>query len=314
MKKIIFFFLLFSKVVLAQETLKIKYLDSLGNQATKEAFFNYQIFIKEDIESGGKYKLQTFDKNKHMINSYSYSDANAEKLNGESIYYYENGNKKNLITYVDGIPLGKSFKWYNNGTPKEESIYIDANWKSAKHQKIINYWNEKGEKTVSDGNGFLESSDEYLTEKGGYKDGFKYEKWTGHSLKNTFNYEEFYENGELISGVSYESDGTKNEYTSLEIRPEPKKGMKDFYEFIGKKFNYTKEAKKMNIKGRILLSFIVDKDGKIVEPKIINGLGYGLDEEAIRVITSYENWKPALQKGRRVRCSYQIPLSLTGFQ
>lgn len=313
MKKIILLFLLFSKMVFGQEMPAIKYLDSLGKPATKETFFKYQVFKKENSEQE-KYTLQTFDKENHLIQSYSYSDAEAQKLNGESITYYKNGNKQSIITYDNGKPIGNFFVWYENGNPKEESFYLDASWGSAKHQKIINYWNEKGEKTVTNGNGFLESKDDYYAEKGFYKDGFKDGKWTGNSLKNTFSYEEIYANGELVSGVSIESDGAKNEYSSLEIKPEPKKGLNHFYEYIGKNFSYPREAYKLDIKGQIIVAFVVDKEGKIVEPKIIKGLGYGLDEEAIRVLTNYEKWKPALQKGRRVRCSYTIPFKLNGRQ
>jgi hypothetical protein len=56
---------------------------------------------------------------------------------------------------------------------------------------------------------------------------------------------------------------------------------------------------------------VVDKEGKIVEPKIMKSLGYGLDEEAIRVLTSYDEWNPGEQKGVFVKCLYSLPLSLT---
>jgi len=309
MKKIILFFLLISKMVFGQEMSAIKYLDSLGKPATKETFFKYEVFKKENLEQE-KYVLQTFDKENHLIQSYSYSDAEAKKLNGESITYYKNGNKRSLITYDNGKPIGVFFKWYENGNPKEESFYLGVTWASAKHQKMINYWNEKGEKTVTNGNGFLESKDDYLTEKGSYKNGFKDGKWTGNSLKNTFSYEETYTEGELVSGVSFESDGTKNEYTSLELRPEPIKGMEHFYKYISKNFKAPKSAYKNKIQGKIIVGFVVDKEGKIIEPKILKSLGTELDNEAINVLTSYENWKPALQKGRKVRCSFSIPIQL----
>jgi len=310
MKKKLSLFLLLSQVALAQiNSPIIKYIDSLGNPATKETFFKYQIFKKENSDQE-KYTLQTFDKENHLIHSYSYSDKEAQKLDGESIIYYKNGNKQSIITYDNGKPIGNFFAWYENGNPKEESLYLDVSWDSAKHQKMINYWNEKGEKTVINGNGFLESKDDYYSEKGSYKDGFKDGKWTGYSSKNTFSYEEIYANGELVSGVSTESDGTKNEYTSLEIKPEPKKGLKDFYKFISTHFTPTNSAYKNKIKGKILLDFVVDKTGKITDIKVVKGLGYGLDEEAIRVLSIYEDWYPALQKGRRVRCKYSIPLAL----
>ena len=80
MKKIILLFLLFAKVGFAQDNLSaIKYLDSLGKPATKESFYKYQIFKKENSEVE-KYLLQTFDKENHVMSSYSYSDEKALKL------------------------------------------------------------------------------------------------------------------------------------------------------------------------------------------------------------------------------------------
>ncbi len=114
----------------------------------------------------------------------------------------------------------------------------------------------------------------------------------------------------MISGLSIDSDGTKHEYSVMETEPIPKKGMQDFYNFIGKNFNCTRESIKNKIQGKIFVKFIINKDGQIVEPTILRGLGYGLDEEAIRVITNYENWIPGEQRGRKVRCTFSIPINV----
>jgi TonB family protein len=309
MRKTILCFLLFSKIVFGQEMPTIKYLDSLGKPASKETFFKYEIFKKENVNID-KYILQTFDKGNNLIYSYTYSDENEKNLNGEASFYYTNGNKKSSINYVDNRPIGNAFKWYENGNPKQESVYLEVTWASSKYEKIINFWNEKGEKTVDNGDGLLESKDDYLTEKGYYKNGYKDGKWIGNSLTNTFSYEENYSEGELVSGISFESDGTKNEYTSLEVKPAPVKGMSHFYKYISNNFNAPNSAYKNKIQGKIIVTFVVDKEGKIVEPKITRSLGNELDDEAIRILTSYENWKPALQKGRKVRCSFTIPIQL----
>lgn len=56
---------------------------------------------------------------------------------------------------------------------------------------------------------------------------------------------------------------------------------------------------------------MIDKEGKIVELKSVKPLGYGLDEEAIRVITNYENWIPGQQRGMNVRVLYTIPITVS---
>lgn len=90
----------------------------------------------------------------------------------------------------------------------------------------------------------------------------------------------------------------------------PKKGIQDFYNYVGQNFTKTKAAFENKISGKLFVTFIIDKDGKIVEPKVVKSLGYGLDEEAIRVITSYENWIPGQQRGVNVRVLYSIPITV----
>lgn len=65
-----------------------------------------------------------------------------------------------------------------------------------------------------------------------------------------------------------------------------------------------------NISGKVIIKFIIDKEGKIVEPKIIKSLGYGVDEEAIRVLTTYPDWIPGVQRGRKVRCTFSLPIKI----
>jgi len=67
--------------------------------------------------------------------------------------------------------------------------------------------------------------------------------------------------------------------------------------FISTHIHYPKAAKKHHISGVIQVDFIVAKDGTIKNPKVLNHLGYGCDEEAIRVVNLMPKWIPAL-KGR----------------
>lgn len=128
----------------------------------------------------------------------------------------------------------------------------------------------------------------------------------GLELINKYNYKytDLYKKGEFINGKSIDSTGIEREYKVLELRAMPKNGIQDFYNYIGKNFTKTPEAIQNKITGKLIISFIIDKEGKIVEPKILKSLGYGLDEEAIRVINGYENWIPGQQRGVTVRVLY----------
>ncbi|WP_395065890.1 TonB family protein [Flavobacterium sp.] len=310
MKKIILFFLLISKVSFGQKSNdKIIYLDSLQNEVTLENQY-YTKIVKDYYLEKTEYKYLTLYKSGKVKEEKTLSGKDGGYVIGEEISYYENGNKSSSIPYENKKQNGKTYSWYEDGKLKEEGKFDSNYFSTGKHFKMINYWNEKGEKIVSDGNGSVGFKNEYYEDNGNYKNGYKVGKWSGKSLKGTFSYEEIYSDGELVSGISTESDGTKNEYSILEVKPEPVKGMGHFYKYIANNFSAPNSAYKNKIKGKIVVSFVVDKEGEIIEPKIIKSLGTELDNEAIRILTSYDKWKPALQKGRKVRCSFSIPIQL----
>lgn len=85
------------------------------------------------------------------------------------------------------------------------------------------------------------------------------------------------------------------------------KGLAALHQFLKENTVYPEAAKKNKIEGEVLLSFIVEKDGKVTNVKIDKGLGHGLDEEANRII-SLRRWNPAILKGHPVRVSYKVPV------
>lgn len=309
--KIILFFLLFSKVLFAQEANdKIFYSDSLHQIATADDYYT-KIIVKDYFLDKPEYKYLEYYKSGNLKSEKTISGKDGGHTIGEEINYYENGNKKNSFSYQNKKLNGVSKKWYESGKPKEEGIFDSEKFGTDYFYKVSQFWDENGTQTVINGNGNCNTSDEFYTENGSYKNGYKEGDWNGESSKRGIIFHEKYVNGKFIVGETTKNDGTKKTYTVLEKRPEPKKGIQHFYKYIGSKFRYTKESIQNQVQGRIVLQFVVDKEGKIVEPKIMKSLGYGLDEEAIRVLTSYDEWNPGEQKGVFVKCLYSLPLSLT---
>ncbi len=81
--------------------------------------------------------------------------------------------------------------------------------------------------------------------------------------------------------------------------------------FIYENIKYPQEALDKKIQGRVTLSFIVEKDGSIGEVRVLKDIGYGCGEEAIRIIKSMPNWKPAKQRGKTLRQQFTIPVRFT---
>lgn len=311
MKKFLFLYLIFTSVLVGQESDdKIIYLDSLNREVAKENHYYYKV-IKDYNQEKSEYKFYKHFKSGEIYQEGQTTSKEKDDLTGEIIFYHKNGNKENATFFKNGRPLGKAQIWYENGNIKEEGEFLDFEWSTGKSYKIIHYWDENNNQKVIDGNGTYTKTDIYSTETGALKNGYKDGVWKGQGKKQIYSYIENYKEGVFVSGVTTESDGTTHKYTELEIKPEPKKGIQHFYNYIAKNFTYTRASLRNKVKGKIIIQFVVDKEGVIVEPKIIKGLGYGLDEEAIRVLISYDKWTPAFQKGRKVRCSYLLPLTLS---
>lgn len=80
-------------------------------------------------------------------------------------------------------------------------------------------------------------------------------------------------------------------------------------EYLKKNIKYPAFCRENNIKGRVIVSFVINNDGKIVNPEVINSVHPSLDKEALRVVSSMPNWKPGRQKGKIVRVKYNLPIT-----
>ena len=94
-----------------------------------------------------------------------------------------------------------------------------------------------------------------------------------------------------------------------EVMPEFPGGEQAMYDFVNKNVVYPEEAKEKEIAGRVIVSFIIEKDGSINEAKVVQGIGGGCDEEAVRVVKAMPKWKPGTEKGKPVRVHYMMPFT-----
>ena len=94
-----------------------------------------------------------------------------------------------------------------------------------------------------------------------------------------------------------------------EVMPEYPGGDQAMMDFVAKNVQYPEEAKEKEISGRVLVGFIVEKDGSIAEVEVVKGIGGGCDEEAVRVVKAMPKWKPGKDKGKPVRVSYMMPFT-----
>lgn len=94
----------------------------------------------------------------------------------------------------------------------------------------------------------------------------------------------------------------------VEKMPEYPGGMSAMMAFINKNIKYPAEAQKTKAQGRVVIQFIVDTEGNIIEPKVIQSVDPLLDAEAIRLTAIMPKWKPGMQRGQAVNVKYTVPI------
>lgn len=95
----------------------------------------------------------------------------------------------------------------------------------------------------------------------------------------------------------------------VEDQPEFPGGTAALLEYLKKNIKYPAICRENNIQGRVLVTFIVNKDGAIVEPEVVKSVNPSLDKEALRVISQMPNWKPGYQRGKPVRVKFTVPVN-----
>jgi len=109
---------------------------------------------------------------------------------------------------------------------------------------------------------------------------------------------------DTIPNVPQASKGTQ-----VDVKPEYPGGIPAFFKFITNEFKQPKIGYAATLK--IIVSFIVEKDGTMSNYKIVQDPGYGLGNETVRVLKlCKEKWKPGIQNGKIVRAAYNLPLTI----
>ena len=103
-------------------------------------------------------------------------------------------------------------------------------------------------------------------------------------------------------------DNSVHNMAGIEVKPDFPGGIDKFRQYIGNNFRVPEEE---GLKGKIFITFVVEKDGSLTDIKVLRDLGFGTKEEAIRVLKSLKvRWNPGEQNGKKVRVQYSMPISI----
>ncbi|RYY62229.1 MAG: hypothetical protein EOO05_03505 [Chitinophagaceae bacterium] len=236
--------------------------------------------------------------NKKIYVRLTSKDLNGDIPEGEYIVYYDNGRAQSKAEYKDGKLHGSYRRFYVNGKPQEIS-----NYSMGKKSGVARRFYQNGlasDSMIGDG-------------KGGTREWHFYETGVlmmeGESMNDTSKvktWKYFNEQGELMGSELY-NPGNSNPSQSFNaagqaIAPETCKTMEAFYpggemafhRFISQNLNPDIPVKKGAPAGlyRVLVQFVIAKDGSVADIKAATSYGFGMEQEAIRVVRRSPQWVP----------------------
>jgi len=118
-----------------------------------------------------------------------------------------------------------------------------------------------------------------------------------------------YAKGEIQESLNYDEASGETIYFIIDQMPEFVGGEEALRKFIAMNVKYPVKAQKNGVQGRVYISFVVDKQGKVKNCSVARGVNKDLNKEAMRVVGSLPKWKPGIHKGKKVNVSYTVPIN-----
>ncbi len=98
-------------------------------------------------------------------------------------------------------------------------------------------------------------------------------------------------------------------YEKCEVLPEYPGGMQAMFKFLADNQKYPEEAIKRGEQGRVVVSFVVEKDGSLTDIEVTKHATPTLDAAAVETVKKMPKWKPGTHKGKKVRVQFALPIT-----
>lgn len=118
------------------------------------------------------------------------------------------------------------------------------------------------------------------------------------------------QSGKAQNLTPVENRNNEQIYAVVDVAAAPEGGIQKFYYDFAKAFKTPNVPDNSIVQLRIMLAFVVEKDGSFTEIKALRDPGFGAGEEAIRVMQSMPRWTPGLLEGKPVRCQFSLPITV----
>jgi len=315
MKFLVTIIVLFSTTLCLAQKQNVYFLKNDGRYVEVRDSADYIRIIREPDSASTLYNVFEYYMNgKRRLIGKSIT-VDPQRFEGECITYFPNGVKMSIVNYVKGARSGPEYDFFPNGKPYlVKEFAADGQPDSYFKQYYLKAcYDSVGTALVENGNGYAKIYDgdfKNIFEEGGIKNGRHDGECRGYDKKRNATFSEIYSNEKLVSGTAKYEDGSTSDYTGSRARaPEFEGGVVAFGRYLGDNIKYPDLERRNGVSGRVILSFVVEKDGSVSDVKVSKSVSQGLDKEAVRVIKKSAHWVPGTAYGRAVRVAYNVPVN-----
>jgi len=296
--------------------MNVYFLKNSGTYVDKRDSADFMRIVTEPDSGSKLYNVAEYYINgaKKLIGKSSKIDP--PWFEGQRLEYYKKGTRKSVTNFKNGLQVGNQYLFYPNGKAYLVKEYPDNGdrYNDIRNNYLIKAeYDSLGTLMFEGGNGYYKEYDDNfkaVIDEGPVKNGKRDGAWKGYNKGLKLNFAETYKDGELINGTATDTVGKSTSYSkSRGTPPEFKGGVEAFGNYLGTHINYPTVARENDQQGVVVLSFVVEKDGKITGVKVRKSVSKEIDEEAVRVIENSPRWVPGMQFGRPVRVSYSVPVN-----
>jgi TonB family protein len=270
--------------------------------------------VQEPAEGGKLFLVTEYYKDGTKKSVGSSSKVDPPRYEGAYVSYYHNGKKKQVANFLNGQHVDSLLSYYPNGVLYTAGVYISNHTDKSSVYKIVTVNDSTGKSLVSNGTGtyiVYDGNFKNVTARGMLKNGQYDGIWTGEDKKQHLTFKETYIDGKLISGESTDEHNETVNYTERETLPAFKGGMTSFYKYLARSVKYPDNLVRQRVQGVVILKFSVEKDGSITDIRVVNYVQPEMAAEAVRVLKASPLWEPGVQRGRKVRVAYSIPITFS---
>jgi antitoxin component YwqK of YwqJK toxin-antitoxin module len=303
------FLLVLSNTIYSQDIKKKLFYTDAFFVTSNENNFEYIKEI-EDYETNKKnYTVKIYYKSGKIYLTGNTLDKDKVLLHGKCLYYYENGKKKRIANYENNKLIDKQYYYHENGLFKLESEIEVSKNKKESIIKILNFFDENNVQKVTNGEGeYVDQESDNETSFGVIKNFVKEGIWKGRIIDEKVEFTEQYNKGKLTSGNSIDSLNNKYSYNLIRETASPKKGMNDFYSYV-KNCGVIPKNIDGYVTGKILVIFDVNEKGALENVSAYSQDQFGVTENALKLISKYENWIPGKYRGMLVKTHFTLPIT-----